>query len=87
MPSVEKPWLQFFSEEARHVTLPEESIYQHVKRVNEGNLNNTAINYFGNLITYGKLLSDIDQCAAAFAALGVQKGDVVTFCSITVPEL
>ena len=86
-PSEQKPWLQFFTEEAKQVQLPKESIYQHVVRVNQGNLDAIAINYFQNQIPYGKLLEDIDQCAAAFAELGVGKGDIVTFCSITVPEL
>ncbi len=86
-PSELKPWLQFFTEEAKQAVLPKESIYQHMVKVNQGNLDSIAINYFQNQIPYGKLIEDIDQCAAAFAELGVKKGDIVTFCSITVPEL
>ena len=86
-PSEQKPWLQFFTEEAKQAQLPKESIYQHLVKVNQGNLDSIAINYFQNQIPYGKLIEDIDQCAAAFAALGVKKGDIVTFSSITVPEL
>lgn len=86
-PSQEKPWMQFFSDEARRAKLPKESIYQHIRRVNENHHDSIAISYFGRRISYGALLDSIDQCAAAFAAMGVKKGDIVTFCSITVPEL
>ena len=86
-PSLQKPWLQFFSEEAKQAVLPKETIYEHLVAVNGAHRSDIAIRYFKNTITYGKLLDDIDQAAAAFADLGVKKGDVVTFCSITIPEL
>ena len=86
LPSAEKPWMQFFTEEARKAALPEESIYQHMLKVNQDHRDDIAIRYFMNRITYGKLLDDIDQAAAAFQALGVKKGDIVTFCTITIPE-
>ncbi len=86
LPSAEKPWMQFFTEEAQKAVLPKESIYQHMLKINTDHRDDIAIRYFKNRITYGKLLDDIDQCAAAFQALGVKKGDIVTFCTITIPE-
>ena len=85
-PSQEKPWMQFFSEEAQQAELPEESIYQHMTGINRDHRDDIAIRYFKNTITYGKLLDDIDQAAAAFQSLGVKKGDIVTFCTVTIPE-
>ena len=78
--------MQFFTEEAQKAVLPKESIYQHMLKVNQDFRDDIAIRYFKNRITYGKLLDDIDQCAAAFQSLGVKKGDIVTFCTITIPE-
>ena len=86
-PSQQKPWLQFFTEEAKQAVLPKESIYEHMFKINHEHRSDIAIRYFKNKISYGKLLDDIDQAAAAFADLGVKKGDIVTFCSITIPEL
>ena len=86
LPSAEKPWMQFFTEEARKAELPKESIYQHMRKINEDHLEDIAIRYFKNRISYGKLLREIDQAAAAFQSLGVKKGDIVTFCTITIPE-
>ena len=79
--------MQFFSDEAKQAVLPKESIYEHLFKINNGHRKDIAIRYFKNIITYGTLLDNIDRCAAAFASLGVKKGDIVTFCSITIPEL
>ena len=86
-PSEQKPWLQFFTDEAKRAELPKESIYQHLVKVNAAHRDTIAIHYFDNHITYGELLDRIEQVAAAFAALGVKKGDIVTFCAVTTPEL
>ena len=77
-PSVEKPWLKFFSEEAREESLPKNTIYRHMREKNENNRGDTAINYFGKKISYGKLLDEVDRCAGAFAAAGVKKGSTVS---------
>ena len=86
-PSEQKPWLQFFTDEAKRAELPKESIYQHLVKVNAEHRDTIAIRFVNNQITYGELLDRIDQAAAAFEALGVKKGDIVTFCAITTPEL
>lgn len=87
LPSQEKPWLKFFSEEAINATPPKKTIYSYMREKNEGFEKNTAINFFGNMISYGEFLGTVDGCAASFAALGVGKGDVVACCSATIPEM
>lgn len=87
LPSQEKPWLKFFSEEAINATPPKKTIYSYMREKNEGFEKNTAINFFGNKISYGEFLGTVDGCAASFAALGVGKGDVVACCSATIPEM
>ena len=77
LPSVEKPWMQFFSEEAQKAEVPKETIYEAVVRRNKGYENNVAINYFDRKITYRELIDCANNAAAAFAALGVKKGDIV----------
>ncbi len=86
-PSEEKPWLQYFTEEAKQARLPKESIYQHLVAVNDHHREDIAIRFINSTMTYGQLLDGIEQAAAAFAAIGVKKGDIVTFCAITTPEL
>ena len=86
-PSVDRPWMKFYSEEARKAKLPEKTIYTYVKENNEDFRRNTAINYFDNKISYGSLFEYIDICAAAFAGLGIEKNDIVACCSATIPEM
>ena len=50
-PSVEKPWLKFFSEEAREASVPQNTIYRHLRENNENGLGDTALNYFGRKIS------------------------------------
>lgn len=86
-PSVEKPWLKYFSEEAVSSEIPEDTIYNYIVANNKEHRDDIAINYFGNKITYGKLIDSIDAAAAAFESLGIKAGDVVPCCSATVPEM
>ena len=86
-PSVEKPWLKFFSEEAREASMPKNTIYRHLRECSEGGLSDTALNYFGKKISYGKLLNEADRAAGAFTAAGIKKGDIVAAATVTIPEM
>ena len=46
-PSVEKSWLKYFSEEAREASVPQNTIYRHLRENNENGRGDTALNYFG----------------------------------------
>lgn len=90
-PSVEKSWLKYFSEEAREASVPQNTIYRHLRENNENGRGDTALNYFGRKISYGMLLDEVDKAAGAFAAAGIKKGDIVaaatSVCSPTLPTL
>ena len=86
-PSVEKPWLKFFSEEAKAASVPLNTIYRHLRENNENGLGDTALNYFGRKVSYGMLLDEVDKAAGAFAAAGIKKGDIVAAATVTIPEM
>ena len=46
-PSIDKPWLKYYTEEANTATLPNNSIYEYLLKSNEGHLGDIAINYLG----------------------------------------
>lgn len=79
-PSVDKPWLDFYSEEARNCTVPEMTAYQYIYESNKDNLKADALDYFGAKITFKEFFKKIDECAKAFVTGGVEKGDIVTIC-------
>ncbi len=86
-PSIEKPWLKFFSDEAREASMPKNTIYRHLRENNENRRSDTALNYFGRKISYGTLLDEADRCAGAFKAAGIGKGDIVAAATVTIPEM
>lgn len=86
-PSVEKPWLKYFSDEAREASMPKNTIYRHLSECSEGGLGDTALNYFGKKISYGRLLDEADRAAGAFTAAGIKKGDIVAAATVTIPEM
>lgn len=85
-PSIDKPWLKYYSEEAIQAELPECTVLQYIKNKNMNNLNGIALNYFGNKITYREFFENIDKVAKAFYAIGIRKGDIVTIASLHTPE-
>lgn len=89
LPSVEKPWKQFFTEEAWNSEVPRETLYEAVIRRSHalGLENNYALNYMDNRITYNKFYKEINRAASAFEAIGVKSGDIVACASVTIPEM
>lgn len=85
-PSKDKPWLKYYSEEMLSTQFPKTSIYEFLLIRNKDHLNDVAINYFDNRITYKSIFKNIDLAAEAFAAMGIKKNDIVLICSVTTPE-
>ena len=86
-PSIDKPWLKYYSEEAINAPMPSSNIYEYIMEKNKNHLDDIALIYFGNKITYGKLFENIERATSAFIKLGIKEGDIVSIISITTPEL
>lgn len=85
-PSIDKPWLKYYSDKAINAVPPEGTIYKYIWDKNRDHLDETALIYFGRKISYGKLFNNIDKVARAFSALGVKRGDVVAIALPNIPE-
>ena len=85
-PSIDRPWLKFYTEEAIKMPLPECTIYERITNCNADNLDRIALNYYGNNYTYKAFFETIDQAASALEGLGVRQNDIVTVCMINTPE-
>ena len=85
-PSIDKPWLKYYSEEAINALLPKCTVWENIYERNKDHLVDTALLYFGKKISYGKLFVEIDRTAKALANLGVKNGDTVAVCMPAVPE-
>ena len=76
-PSIDKPWLKYYTEEAIKAKLPECNIYEYLWENNKKHLEDIAITYFYKNISYRELFENIDKIADSFISSGVKKGDVV----------
>lgn len=84
--SQQRPWMKHYTEEDIKAEFPRMKIYSFLKEVNKDRLNDTALYYYGARISVKKLIERIDECADAFAALGVKRGDTVSLLSASTPE-
>ena len=85
--SIDKPWLKYYTDEQISEIAPKVSMYECMYNNNKEHLDDVAFEYFGRKITYQELFKNIDNTQQALLSLGVKKGDIVTICSITTPEI
>ena len=85
-PSIDKPWLKYYSEEAINAKLPECTIYQNIFNHNKDYPNDVALLYFGKKITYKQLFYEVENAEKAFIAYGVKRGDNIALCVPATPE-
>ena len=85
-PSIDKPWLKYYSEEAINAEIPECSAYDYIYNVNKEHYDKSALDYFGKHITFREMFQKIEQCAQALKAYGVKEGDVISVSLPNIPE-
>lgn len=85
-PSIDKPWLKYYSEEAIHAARPECTAYELIKRNNYEHPNDIALIYYSRKFTYNQIFQNIENTAKAFTALNISPGDIVILCMVNIPE-
>lgn len=85
-PSVDMPWLKYYSEEEILCPIPNLSAYDYIRILNINNLNKTAINCRGRKISYKELFKNVENTAKTLKRLGIEKGEIVTALMPTSPE-
>lgn len=86
-PSIDKPWLKYYSKETMNAEFPACTVYQNIYEHNKGHLEDIALEYFGTRMTYRKLFEEIEKAVAAFVSYGVEKGDRVILFTSSTPEI
>lgn len=86
VPSIDRPWVQFYEEDKLSYEIPNLTVYDYVKQKNEDNFSNTALEYFGKHITYNEFFFNVREAEKSFRNLGITEGDIVSFCVPTLPE-
>lgn len=85
-PSIDKPWLKYYSEEAINKKMPECTMYEYLWESNKNHLHNTALRYFEHKISFSEMFDNIEKAAKAFTAIGLKKGDIIIMATVTIPE-
>ncbi len=85
-PSIDKPWLKYYSEEAINAPLPECTMYEAAYSGNEDHLDKVIFEFYGRKITAKQFFDRVDDVAAALTSLSIKHGDTVTICMLNTPE-
>lgn len=85
-PSIDKPWLKYYSEEAITRKKPTTTVFRMIYDSNKDYLNNNALQYFNKFITYGELFQNIEKVAKSLRANDISTGDIISVCLPSIPE-
>ena len=86
-PSIDKPWENFYSGIEKRSDFLNTTPYQGLIKNNSSYPEEIALEYFGAKISFGELIENTDCVAKSLESYGVKKGDYVTICSTTTPEV
>lgn len=85
--TVDRPWDLFYKNIDKKDLFLNTTPYQGLVDNNINHQNESAIEYFGSNISFGELIKYTDVVAKSLVEYGVKKGDFVTICSTTTPEV
>lgn len=86
-PSIDKPWERFYEGIEQKKLFLDTTPYIGLVQNNKDFPDEIAIEYFGAKISFGELIKNIDSVAMALEEYEIKKGDFVTICSTTTPEV
>ncbi|MBQ9459339.1 MAG: acyl--CoA ligase [Oscillospiraceae bacterium] len=85
-PSIDKPWLKYYSEELINTSLPECTMYEAAFAGNEAYMDKVIFEFYGRKITAKRFFEKVNDVAAALTAMSIKRGDTVTICMLNTPE-
>ena len=77
IPEIDKPFLQYYTDEAIKEDLPNMTIVDYIFNRNKDNMDEVFADYFNLKITYRELRENIDKAKAALMAKGIKPYDGV----------
>ena len=86
-PSIDKPWLKYYSQDEINTPIPEKTVYELIYENNRNHLADIALEYFGKKITFKTVFDKAELVKSALIANGVKKGDRVIMFTSSSPEL
>lgn len=85
-PSIDKPWLKYYSDEEKDYTIPKckivDNLYHYIKNYSD----EIALEFMSVKVTYSELKNKIETVAKSLKELGVSEEDTISVCLPNVPE-
>lgn len=81
-----KPWLKFYGDIPASLDYPRVTMVDALMQSVSRNPDTIAYDFMDYRSTYRQFARDIEQCAAALAALGLKQGDCMTIALPTIPQ-
>ncbi|MDO4851804.1 MAG: class I adenylate-forming enzyme family protein [Clostridia bacterium] len=85
-PSIDKPWLKYYSEKDLAIKVPDMSLSQYLRDCNRNNLFLKALSFYGKTYTYQELFENIDRFSRFFQNLGVKENESVALAMPLTPD-
>ena len=87
-PSIDKEWMKYYTDEQIAMQkMPKMRMIDYMQKENLNDLDDVAIEYFGTKLTFKEFFEKIDECAKSLVVNGIGKGDKVTICMPSTPEV
>ena len=84
-PSVDRPWLQYYPEPLRKITVPECTVKEYLKMNCPGE-DVAAMDFYGSQILWGTVFQKTEAVARSMRAVGFKEGDQIPVFLSSVPE-
>lgn len=85
--TLDRPWDQYYKNIKKTDRFLKTTVYQGLVENNKEFSDMPALEYFGTKINFGELINNIDIVSKSLKNYGVKKGDFVTVCGTTSPEI
>ncbi len=87
-PSIDKPWLKWFKEDCIGLPFIETSAYDYFLEMTKNFPQSTILlEYYGRNYTISDIKREVEYYIKCFSAMGLKKGNVVSFVMLDVPEV
>jgi len=87
MTTDERPWLKFYDGVPADVDVPDLTMYEWLAATAKAEAAREAVAFLGTSWTFTRLMREVDLCAAALTAMGVQAGDSVLVSLPNIPNV
>ena len=83
---INMPWLKSYGSVPHQLEYPDCSMFELVAQTAQDYPEGMAYEFMGQEVSYPKLIEEIEECAKALKALGIQEDERVTICLPNVPQ-